>query len=337
MRDEKMKTGKILPLLIVMLNSIAGEAFPAIVPDTIAIRDTLQLQAPDSMKTWKYDGHINLSFNQMALSNWAEGGESTISGVTFAKFKANYRKDNFKADNFVHIIYGMNWTKENGFRKTDDKIDIGSTWGYSAFRKWYYSSNINLKSQFSEGYKYPDDSTLVSNFLAPANLLVSAGLEYKPYDNLSLFLSPASGKFIFVMDQELADKGAFGVQAAVKDTAGNIIEPGKNFRAEFGINVILNFSAEIIKNVDLDTKLNLYNNYLDYEHSNRWNIDVDWESAFNFKINSHLSSNLYLHLLYDHNIDIPTYEVIDGQKVEVGKGPKLQVKENFGIGISIKV
>jgi len=64
---------------------------------------------------------------------------------------------------------------------------------------------------------------------------------------------------------------------------------------------------------------------------------VDWETAFNFRINSFLSSNLYLHLLYDHDIPIPTYETIQGQKVETGEGPRLQVKENFGIGLSIKV
>lgn len=326
-----------LLLWIVFLNMFAGEAFPASFSGNVSDPDSALVIVPDSLKAWRYGGNINLSFNQMALSNWSEGGESTISGVTFAKFRANYSKDNFKADNFLNVTYGMNWTKESGIRKTDDKIDLGSTWGYSAFKNWYYSSNINLKSQCSKGYKYPDDSTRVSNFFAPANLLVSLGLEYKPYENMSLFLSPASGKFIFVMDRELADQGAFGVKPAVRDTSGAVVEPGRNFRAEFGINVIFSYRAEILKNVDFDSKINLYNNYLDYEHANRWNIDLDWESSFNFKINSHLSSNLYVHLLYDHNINLPTYEVIDGKKTEVGKGPKLQVKENFGIGISVRI
>jgi hypothetical protein len=44
-----------------------------------------------------------------------------------------------------------------------------------------------------------------------------------------------------------------------------------------------------------------------------------------------------MHILYDDDILVPTYEKIEGEKVQVGEGPKLQVKENFGIGISIKV
>ena len=291
----------------------------------------------DSLKSWRFNGKMDLSFNQIALSNWAEGGESTLAGISYAKFRANYEKKKFKSDNYLNLAYGLNWSKEQGFRKTEDRIDFGFSAGHIAFRKWYYTSALNLKTQFSEGYKYPDDSTLVSDFFAPANLYLSLGMEHQPNEYLSLFISPASGKFVFVTDQTLADKGAYGVAPAVKDTAGNIIEEGSNLRAEFGVNFIFKFSKEILKNVDFDSKLNLYNNYMDEDPSNHWNIDIDWETAFNFRINSHMSSNLYVHLLYDHNTEIPTYEIIDGEKVEVGKGPKLQIKENFGIGLSIKV
>ncbi|MCD4737144.1 MAG: DUF3078 domain-containing protein [Bacteroidales bacterium] len=135
---------------------------------------------PDSLKLWDISTQVNLSFNQVSFSDWAEGGENTFAGVTFGNFKADYTKNKFEVDNYVKLAYGLNWTSETGFRKTDDKIDFGSHMGYNAFKHWYYTSVITFKTQFSKGYKYPNDSVIVSGFLAPANLYLSYGLEYKP-------------------------------------------------------------------------------------------------------------------------------------------------------------
>jgi hypothetical protein len=291
----------------------------------------------DSTRVWFMgaNGHFNL--NQVSFTNWAEGGESTLAGNTFGVFKATYLKKKFKADNYLLMAYGITWSDEQGIRKTDDKIEIGTAVGYEVFENWYYSLVSNLKSQFSDGYKYPDDSTLVSTFLAPANFLLSLGMEYKPNKYTSVFISPASGKFIFVANQELADKGAFGVTPAVRDSLGNVLIPGSDYKAKFGFNFILNYHKDILKNVNLSSKLNLHNNYMDENIDNRWNVDVDWETAFNFRINSFLSSMIYMHFLYDHDIKIPQYEHIDGIKTQVGAGPRLQMKQNFGIGVSIKV
>lgn len=291
----------------------------------------------DSTRVWFMgaNGHFNL--NQVSFTNWAEGGQSTLAGNAFGVFKATYLKKKFKADNYLLMAYGITWNGEQGIRKTDDKIEIGTAVGYEVFENWYYSLLANLKSQFSDGYKYPDDSTLVSTFLAPANFLLSLGMEYKPNKFTSVFISPASGKFIFVANQELADKGAFGVTPAIRDSLGNVLMPGSDYKAKFGFNFILNYHKDIMKNVNLSTKLNLHNNYMDENIENRWNVDVDWETAFNFKINSFLSSMIYTHFLYDHDIKIPQYEKIDGIKTQIGAGPRLQMKQNFGIGVSIKV
>lgn len=281
--------------------------------------------------------HGRLSLNQVSFTNWAEGGESLISGSTYGNLKTNYLKNSFKVDNFITVGYGLTYNDEQGMRKTDDKLDVGTNLGYEAFTDFFYSLIINLKSQFSPGYKYPNDSVVVSRFFSPATLFLSMGLEYKPDEYTSVFISPASGKFTFVMDQNLADQGAFGVSPAVTDTSGIVLIPGLNYNSKFGVNVILTLNRDLMKNVNFDTKLNLHNNYMDEINNNRWNFDVDWETALNFRINSFLSSILYMHILYDDEIPIPTYDKIEGEKVQVGKGPKVQVKENFGIGITLKV
>ena len=299
--------------------------------------DTSSVVKVDSVKYWKIITVTGFNFNQISLSNWATGGESSLSGKATINFDANYKKDKINFENNISLAYGIIGTEGSKIQKTDDKIDISSSLGLNAFGKWFYSTVINFKSQFDRGYKYPNDSTVISRFFAPAYLTVSLGLDYKPNDYLSFFFSPAAGKLIFVMDQDLADKGAFGVTPAViDDSTGIVLVKGKNLKPEFGFNIIAKIEKEILKNVIVKSKLNLYNNYLDEDISNKWNIDVDWETSIHFKINKSLSTVLYIHLIYDHNVLIPEYEEIDGKKVKVAEGPKLQFKESFGIGLFFK-
>lgn len=299
--------------------------------------DSTNKRLPDSLRFWKYNGQASLHFNQMSLNNWASGGESSLAGKAASKLKLEYDKENVNFDSQLNMMFGLIGSKEKKIQKTDDKIDFSSNYSLKAFKNWSWSSLLNLKTQFAKGYKYPDDSTVISKFFAPAYLTLSLGMKYKPSDELLIILSPASGKFTFVCDQELADKGAFGVKPAVtNDSTGTVINPGKNYKAEFGINLVFSVEKELFKNITAESKLNLYNNYLDDNLPNRWNIDLDWESNIKFAVNEHIETDLYIHMIYDHETKIPQYEMKDGEKVKVGEGPRLQFKESFGIGLNFK-
>lgn len=291
----------------------------------------------DSIKYWKFAGQTALHFNQMSLNNWSSGGESSLAGKTSAKLRLSYGKDNVNFDSKLNMMFGLIGLEESGLQKTDDKIDFSSNYSLKAFKDWSYSTFLNLKTQFAEGYKYPNDSTVISDFFAPGYITLSLGMKYKPSDELLILLSPASGKFTFVCNQELANKGSFGVKpAVVDDSTGMILEEGKNYKAEFGINVVFSIEKEVVKNITAESKLNLYNNYLDDNLPNRWNIDLDWESNITFAVNKHIETDLYIHMIYDHETKISQYEMVDGEKVKVGEGPRLQFKESFGLGLAFK-
>ena len=292
----------------------------------------------DTVKYWNLDGKTSLQFNQLSLNNWAQGGESALSGKAAANIDLDYERNNFSISNNINLMFGMVGQEGMELQKTDDKIDASTNFAYSAFKNWSYSTFINLKTQFANGYKYPDDSTLISSFFAPAYLTLSLGMKYKPDNEFLCILSPASGKLTIVNDQELANKGAYGVKPAViNDSTGTVIRKGENFKAEFGINVLLKIKKKIAEDIIAESKLNLYNNYLDEMENNRWNIDVDWESNISFAVNDYISTNLYLHMIYDHNIKISQYEEINGEEVKTGEGPRLQFKESFGIGLNFQL
>jgi hypothetical protein len=315
-----------------------------IIPIFFALAISQMAQAQDVAKidtSWKKGGFVSLSFNQVSLTNWAAGGENALSGTFIGNFFANYKKEKAIWDNTLDVGYGMLKSGDAKVRKNEDKIELNSKYGHEAFDHCYYSALINAKTQFAPGYTYPNDSVVISRFAAPAYLTVALGMDYKPTDYFSLFLSPATGRLVIVADQKLADEGQFGVDPATYDVNGNKLTNGKQIRTEFGAYLRARFQKDIFKNVNLLSTLNLFNNYTDKIASRRGNINVDWQTMLNMKVGKWLTFSVFTHLLYDNNIDIPTYEdVIVGNVIYkntvVAKGPKLQFKEVLGVGISWK-
>jgi hypothetical protein len=312
-------------LLLISFSSIAN------------IADTTKKVKSDSVKYWKNTAAFGLNLNQLSLTNWATGGEGSLSGKALIDYKSRYQKENLSFELIHKSAIGVVGYGSRRIEKTEDRLDLSTSFSRKAFENWTYTTLFTFKSQFANGYKYPNDSTLISAFMAPGYITASLGFKYRKSEKFEVFLSPASGKFTMVMNQTLADKGAFGVKKAVIDSLGNIIVHGKNLLPEFGINLLASFSHDISKNIDFSSSLNLYNNYLDDNHRNRWNIDVDWETTVNFAVNKRIQTVFFLLLKYDHNINIPVYEWHDGLKKQVGEGPRLQVKESLGIGFTYKI
>ncbi|MBS1515734.1 MAG: DUF3078 domain-containing protein [Bacteroidetes bacterium] len=293
-------------------------------------------QNKDTVYGWTKTGFIGMNLNQVSLSNWAAGGESSVSatGLFSGLVKYNSKKE-FWLNN-LDFAYGLIKSEDIKVRKNEDKIEFTSQYGKYAGGNFFYSALFNFRSQFSNGYNYPDDSTVISKFLAPGYLKAALGIDWKPVDYFSLFVSPATGRFTFVNDQVLADEGAYGVDPAVYDALGNKITSGKKMKGEFGASLTALFAKEIMENVTLASKLNLFDNYTDDEKANRLNVDVNWETALLMKINKFLTASISTNLIYDHNIPVPIYETINGVKTQTGTGPRTQFKEVLGIGFGIK-
>ena len=288
----------------------------------------------DSLKNWKRGGMIGLNFTQASFTNWAAGGVNSISGSALFNAFANYKKGTTTWDNNLDLGYGILQQGKNGVtRKMDDKIDFTSKYGQYAFKKvWYYSALLGFKTQFMPGYNYVNDttSTLISDVMSPAYLLLAVGLDYKPSDKFSLFISPVTGRTTFVMNQTLADAESFGVKKAEYDTAGNKTKDGQNIRNEFGGYLRAQYKQEVMKNVTVTARAEFFSNYLDRPQ----NIDVNTELLVTMKVNKYISASLNLQAIYDHDVNIAVDD--DGNGVVEGYGPRLQFRQVLGIGFSAK-
>lgn len=284
----------------------------------------------DSLDGWKIGGLISISGSQVSLTNWNAGGQNSISATGLVSIYANYKQGKAQWENTLDLGYGLQrqGRKDNAFWiKTDDKIDFFSKYGRQASKKWFYSAMMNFSTQFSAGFNYPNDSVAISRFMAPGYLLVAAGMDWKPSKFFSAFIAPFTMKNTFVLDQTLANQGAFGVEG--QTASGGTIIPGKRIRYEMGGYVRLVYDHAIMENIKITSKLGLFSNYL----KNPQNIDVNWETLIQFKVNKYISATLATHLIYDDDVDIAVFDDAGNQ---TGKGPRLQFKEVLGIGFAYK-
>jgi hypothetical protein len=261
---------------------------------------------PDT--SWKKGGFIGLTFNQASLSNWAQGGENSVALSSTLNLFANYLKDKIDWQNSIDLAYAMVQTGSDALKKSDDKIDFTSKYSRKFADHWLYGILFNFKSQFAEGFNYPNDSMIVSKFFAPAYITLSPGLTWKPLEYFEVLVSPATAKWTFVNDNLLSDVGAYGV------------DPGESTRFELGAYLNMKFKKDILENVNYTMKLELFNNYIDEDKDNVKNVDVNWENALQMKINKYLTASIYAQLIYDADV------------VE-----KTQFKETIGVGFGYKL
>jgi hypothetical protein len=282
---------------------------------------------------WKTNGIFGLKFSQVSYKNWAAGGENALAAIGSFKYQATYTKDKISWDNMLLGDLGFIKQGNDSLQKTDDRIEFNSKFGYG-FKKsehWYYSALLNFKTQFMDGYDFSlDQPSFISDFMAPAYLKFALGIDYIKEQKFTLFLSPATARWTFVNVQEFADNGNYGVEAAVRDTAGNILTPGKNLRSEIGAYLRAAYNQDIMENINLLAKLELYSNYL-YQPQN---VDVDLEVILNFKVNKYFTASLSGHMIYDHDIKFGVDS--DGDGAEDYTAPRAQFKQILGIGFAYK-
>ena len=260
-----------------------------------------QQTAKDTTRLWTKKGHITLLFNQSLFNNkWLAGGTSSFAGNLGLNYDFNYKKGAVIWDNKCIFAYGL--TKIKGAdraSKTDDRLELNSLWGKRASGEWYYSIFFNFKTQMDSGFDVNQNK--ISHYFSPAYFQFGPGILWKKNDNLSVNFAPTTAKLI-VVDNHFTELGpSFGVLQ------------GDSSRFELGASILVYCKLNLITNVSMENRLNLYSNYL----QDRQNVDVDYQMNVVMKINRYLSANIALQTIYDDNAI-----------------KAVQVREVFGLGVN---
>ena len=280
---------------------------------------------------WVQKNRATIDISEVTFVNWNSGGSNSISGLLGLKTSLNYLEENFYWKSKGEIRYGVNKQENQKLRKTEDLIELNSSMGYrkDSLTNWFFSAHFNFKTQFTNGYNYPNRDRAISKFMAPGYMFIGGGAEYgKDMEKFSFYFSPLTVKTTFVLDEALANKGSFGVDPAVYDLDGGMIRSGQKIRNEVGILVTHFFETDMFENIKISTRLSLYTDYI----QSFGNVDVDWLVNFDFKVNQFVRATLSSHLKYDDDIKISTPTDVPGQYIE--NGARVQWKQLLGVGIA---
>lgn len=270
-------------------------------------------------KYWKFTGLVSLNFSETMQWNWAAGGNNNGNGILAANVKLVYKKDKIAWETTFDSDYGWMWAPSTNFkwRKSHDKIVFSSKFGWEFHKSWYLTVMANFKSHYSKGYEYTLDANKVEqetyayNWLSPSYSDLSIGVDWKPNEIFTVYLSPVAGRIITAADSLLRKKYGVELDKSIKTELGATFKAGVNFAR--------------IKNFKVISVLTLFTPY--NKHFGK--IDVDWDLAVSYQFLKVLNVTLGTSLKYYDAVSIMW---TDKDEV-VHNSPRVQFREIIGLGI----
>ena len=313
---------------------------------------------------WANSLKTNVTLGQTSLTNWAAGGDNTVSLAAYIDGNANWKKGDMFWNNRLQLDYGFLWASSKPIlQKNMDRIYLESKWGYKApsTKYLYFSANYDFKSQFTSGYDYKtpasvtdengealkgsalrdvwrDARELKSGLLSPAYTNLALGIDFVPNKWFSLNFAPLTGGFVIVTNPELRKTYSMKLKetstdemiAAAGDDAVKLGELYKAAKFEFGAQLKMDAKVNVNDNFAYSTQVVVFANYLDIKHCPR----INWDNRFDWKLAKYFSLTMTTNLIYDDTIMIVSDK--DIEQFPNGKA-RVQFKESIAFGFTYTI
>ena len=310
-------------------------------------------------KYWTNSLKTNITVGQTGLTNWAAGGDNTVSLAAFIDANANYKKNEMFWNNRLQLDYGFLYASSKPIlQKSTDRIYLESKWGYKteSMKNFYFSANYDFKSQFTTGYDYKtpasvndengnplegdalrdvwrDARVVKSGFLAPAYTNLALGIDWTPAKWLSVNFAPLTGGYVIVKDAALRESYSMGLKKEYEGKTEGVPTDGSQFRSarfEFGAQLKVDAKVNVNDNFSYSTQVVLFSNYLDKPQ----NLRVNWDNRIDWKLAKYFSFTVTTNLIYDDKIMIKNDKDID--KYPNGR-QRVQFKESIAFGFTYTI
>jgi len=354
------KTIIVLSAVLLSLASYAQGAQDAAAEAAKAMMASPEVEVKvEKPKYWESSLKTQINVGQTGLTNWAAGGDNTVSMNAFIDANANWKKNEMFWNNRLQLDYGFLYASSKPIlQKSNDRIYLESKWGYKTekMKNFYFSANYDFKSQFSTGYDYKTPATLTdengfdlegaalrqawrdarvlkSGFLAPAYTNLALGIDWKPAKWLSVNFAPVTGGFVIVRDAALRESYSMGLRKEFVDKTEGVPTDGSQFRSarfEFGAQLKMDAKVNINDNFSYSTQVVLFSNYLDKPQ----NLRVNWDNRIDWKLAKYFSFTITTNLIYDDKVMI----VSDKDKDQYPNGrQRVQFKESLAFGFTYTI
>ena len=313
-------------------------------------------QVVEKPQNWTTGLKTQINIGQTSLSNWAAGGDNTVSLAAFIDGNANWKLGEMFWNNRLQLDYGFLYASSKPIiQKSTDRIYLESKWGYKApsTRYLYFSANYDFKSQFTTGYDYKtpasvtdengndlkgsalrdvwrDARALKSGFLAPAYTNIALGIDFVPNNWFTLNFAPLTGDLVIVRNAALRSSYGMSLKEKYEAAPENAPTDGSEYRSVrfgFGAQLKMDAKVNINDNFAYSTQVVLFTNYLDINHCPR----INWDNRIDWKLAKYFSFTITTNLIYDDTIKIVNDKDVDS--FPDGRA-RVQFKESLAFGFT---
>ncbi|MDH8700949.1 hypothetical protein M2138_000283 [Dysgonomonadaceae bacterium PH5-43] len=242
------------------------------------------------IRYWIVSGSNSLKITQTEISdNWSSGGSSNFNLLSIQNMNINYKKNKIKFNNFIEWKLSLNKSKDEKIKVGEDLFRTYSDFGIRAFNdKWYYSSNLEIKTQlFAHSKGNPKEYT--SNFFSPTQ--INMGIFGMKYENQKKFNSNRYKKYKLTIDvSPLTVQSKWIFDDDIKPTRHGIDE-GKKHKIDLGSSINSKYEMTVNRQLSFSSRFKFFTNYE--------RVLIESENNINFALTQYFSVRLFIYAIFD--------------------------------------
>ena len=269
-------------------------------------------------KYWFPGLESNIQFSQTYISpNWHKGGNSALALHSKQLLRLSYEKDKVNWLNELEWRIGLNAEIRDslqGYNISDDLLRLRSNLGIKAFKGWYYSLDVEARTQAFE-QKSEDKTVIYSAFASPLTLTAGLGMKWV-VDNKS---KTHYGRR-FRLDLNIAPLAYDFKWSARKDIdmTRHGFEEGKNIYSAMGSMLRANMIWDFTDTFAWESRL--------YYNTSYKRVETEFENSLIFAFNRYFSTRVNVLLRYD-----------DAVPLTPENRSRLQIYEMLTVGFDLKI
>lgn len=249
------------------------------------------MQKPDTTKLnlWVPNVVVGLNVSEIALSNWTQGGDNSITWILNTNSELDYYTKSWSFRNSLKASYGRTKLGGDDFRTGDNELYQESVlarrlgWAVNPF-----VSN-SIRTALARGYDYTlTPPKIVANFFDPGYVTQSCGFTYDKYAWFKSRLGLAVQETFTNKYRQYSDDAS---------TANKL----EAFKLDTGLESVTNLKVNVMENVLMKSSLRLFTRF---ERLNVW--DIRWDNDIIAKVNNYLNVNFTFLLIYQKDESIRT-------------------------------
>lgn len=269
-------------------------------------------------KYWFPGLESNIQFSQTYISpNWHKGGNSALALHSKQLLRLSYEKDKVNWLNELEWRLGLNAEIRDslhGYNVSDDLLRLRSNLGIKAFKGWYYSLDVEARTQAFE-QRSEDKTEVYSAFASPLTLTAGLGMKWV-VDNKS---KTHYGRR-FRLDLNIAPLAYDFKWSARKDIdmTRHGFEEDKNIYSAIGSMLRANMIWDFTDTFAWESRL--------YYNTSYKRVETEFENSLVFAFSRYISTRVNVLLRYD-----------DAVPITPENKSRLQIYEMLTIGFDLKI